>query len=63
MSQRRMRKTFDRRMLSGRMDDGGQSCQKMIEANGKKVREEVGRRFSRDTVVYRHLIRESIGSQ
>ena len=50
-----MRKTFDHRILYGQMDDGGQRCQKMSEAdgsgiNGKKVRE-VGRRVSRHTVV------------
>ena len=50
-----MRKTFDHRILYGQMDDGGQSCQNLNEAdgsgvNGKEVRE-VERRVSRHTVV------------
>ena len=45
-----MRKIFDHRIRYGQMDDGGQSCQNMSEAEGsgakgKKVRE-VGRRVS-----------------
>ena len=53
---RSMRKTFNHRILYGQMDDGGQSCQNMSEAdgkrgvNGKKVRE-VRQRVSRHTVV------------
>ena len=33
-----MRKTFDRRILYGQMDDGGQSCQKMSEADGQRCK-------------------------
>ena len=30
-----MRKTFDHRILYGQMDDGGQSCQNLSEADGQ----------------------------
>ena len=53
-----MRKTFDHRILYRQMNDGGQSCQNLSEAdgqrckvkNGKQVRE-VGLRVSRHAVV------------
>ena len=32
-----MRKSFDHRKLYGQMDDGGQSCQKMSEADGQQL--------------------------
>ena len=35
---RRMRKTFDRRILYGQMDDAGQSCQNMSEADGQRCK-------------------------
>ena len=33
-----MRKTFDHRILYGQMDDGGQSCQNLSEADGKRCK-------------------------
>ena len=33
-----MRKTFDHSMLYGQMDDGGQSCQKMSEADVQRYK-------------------------
>ena len=33
-----MRNIFDHRILYGLMDDGGQSCQKMSEADGQRCK-------------------------
>ena len=33
-----MRKTFDRRILYGQMDDVGQSCQNMSEGDGQRCK-------------------------
>ena len=33
-----MRKTFDHRILYGQMDDGGQSCQNLSEADGQRCK-------------------------
>ena len=35
---RNMRKTFDHRILYGQMDDGGQSCQNLSEADGQRCK-------------------------
>ena len=34
-----MRKIFDHRIRYGQMDDGGQSCQNMSEADGKRCKQ------------------------
>ena len=33
-----MQKIFDHRIRYGQMDDGGQSCQNMSEADGKRCK-------------------------
>ena len=37
-----MRKIFDHRIRYGQMDDGGQSCQNMSEADGQRSKRSEG---------------------
>ena len=39
-----MRKIFDHRIPQGQMDFGGQSCQKMSEADGQRCKRSEGQR-------------------
>ena len=39
-----MRKIFNHRILYGQMDDGGQSCQNMSEADGQRCKRLEGQR-------------------
>ena len=39
-----MRKICDHRIRYGQMDDGGQSCQNMSEADGKRCKQLEGQR-------------------
>ena len=39
-----MRKIFDHRIRYGQMDDGGQSCQNMSEADGQQCNRSEGQR-------------------
>ena len=57
-----MRKIFEHRILYGQMDDGGESCQKMSDADGQRCKQyhcldvKCTTKINTSKIFYRHFL-------